>query len=216
MKLVQIGKMWRLQGAITPGGNTVESRSAPLMDKIFTEYQERGRLDATKFGIFSIYCSCRDFVHGKSVFDEKQVSSNLRYDHILGGGCGIQGCTGHFDTTRAMDNCRRLFAAQGWDQALLDNPQQHLQEIAKLFAKYLQSIPEEVQTAVVLLEGMRSADISLLMLFLNGYYDIENFKANPFQIDSEESMEAVGAVGYISEWLAIHNWKPPLNRPQVE
>lgn len=77
--VVNAGGQFSLPGAQTFSGNPVSYPTPGMIHAIALEKRQRGYLDAREFGIYSAYCTWRDFIDGKP---EKvdQIASGMAED----------------------------------------------------------------------------------------------------------------------------------------
>lgn len=200
MTIIEKEGNYYLKGIHTPAGNPVFSSNRNLIESI--KETQNGRYDETKFGLYSMYCTYRDFIadfglyHVNDAFfnmtlNDPFFGTNLTGEHAL-----------DFPPEGVRARLESLFDSLNIPKAYLEitNPE----NLYNLYlSKILESNSPEKLTAFVILNGHLEAPMSLLLLFLKDLYSIENFKCNPYQFDSKENAHYFITVEVVKSWLEV-------------
>ncbi|MCW7506130.1 hypothetical protein [Leptospira paudalimensis] len=199
MAIIEKEGNFYLDGVKTPAGNDVFSPNRNLIKTI--QAMQSGYYDATKFGIFSIYCTYRDFITNGKFFESQALLKMTIADPFFGENPGGEDNL-DFPIVGVRDLLEKLFDSLNIPKSYFRTPEPeslYNNHLKPLFLK----IPQERMTAFVLINARLRAPMSLLLLFLHDMYSIENFKSNPYQFDSEENAHYFRTVETVKSWLEV-------------
>ncbi|MCG6150292.1 hypothetical protein LFX15_18485 [Leptospira levettii] len=200
MAIIEKNGNFYLEGVKTPGKNAVYSSNRNLIERI--EETENGVYKAKKFGLFSMYCTYRDFIDGFGLmYVDEAFSEMTQNDPFFTGEPDAENML-QFPTDGVREKLRSLFDSLGIPKSFLDTPDPknlYQNQVSSVLSK----IPSEKLTAFVILNGHLQAPMSLLLLFLHDMYTIEDFKSNPYQFDSKENAHYYITVEVVKSWLEI-------------
>jgi hypothetical protein len=182
--------IYLVTGAETQGGNPVSSESRLLMDGIAFERSSLRRLSAKRFGVYSAFCTHRDFpcaLDKKSCLKEMLESHFEFYDEhppsedflqvVMAVQDGFIGC-------RIWEPGKRMTMAKA---------------IAPL-AVALSKLDAVQRTQIVLLNGMHGGSILLhlaLVIGMVSFDDYTQFRTASYQPDSEDEQMIRTSTSYI-------------------
>ncbi|XDD44715.1 hypothetical protein AB3N58_17880 (plasmid) [Leptospira sp. WS60.C2] len=200
MPIIEKEGMFYLKGIKTPAGNPVFSSNRNLIKRI--KETQNGRYDETKFGLYSMYCTYRDFIADSGLYHLNDSFFNMTLNDPFFG----TNLTGEnaldFPTEGVRASLESLFKSANIPKGYLEIPNpENLYNFHLL--KMLENTAHEKLTAFVILNGHLEAPMSLLLLFLNDLYSIENFKCNPYQFDSKENAHYFITVEVVKSWLEV-------------
>ncbi|MCW7498427.1 hypothetical protein ND860_17960 [Leptospira levettii] len=202
MTIIEKDGNYFLKGILTPAGISVFHSNRKLIEKI--NETQNGRYDETKFGLYSIYCTYRDFIADSGLYHLNDAFFNMTLNDPFFGNTLLQDYSIDFPTEGVREKLESLFDSLNIPKAFLENPDP--ENLYNLYVKKcLESISPEKLTAFVLLNGHLVAPMSLLLLFLNDLYSIENFKCNSYQFDSKENAHYFEIVEVVKSWLKVFN-----------
>lgn len=128
----------------------VASKSKRLIEAISFERESTGKLDATKFGIYSAFCTWKDFIEGKPKsrsFYEDHVDGQLSYD-------ADQGSYGTFmDIAMAVQN--RMLEKPMWGKSI----QCDRDEAVSMIQRAMDKLSSIQMAQFTLMNGMHSAGL---------------------------------------------------------
>ena len=186
---VQEGE-YSLPGAITPAGHSVESISEKLIQAIAFEKLTLGKLDAGNFGIYSAYCTYRDFETSVQMPDElisELVSGQFEYSpddvdaevmHIF------------------MDTQNKVLTQPIWGEGISMYPA----DAVKILSQGMASLTRTQRVQFILMNGMHSAGLFLPLAAVTGVISFDQYaslKSQGLQPDSPEEQDLRKETAYI-------------------
>jgi hypothetical protein len=179
-----------LAGAKTRGGHPVSSRSSLLMDGIGFERSLLRRLSAKQFGLYSAFCTHRDFpcaLDKKSCLKEMLETDFEFYEASPPSG----------DVLRVVMTVQDSFVGcRIWEPG----PHMPIKQAVGALAAALSKLDPVQRTQMVLLNGMHGGSIFLHLAVLTGivtFEDYTQFRTAPYQPDSEDEQWIRSTASYI-------------------
>jgi len=182
--------IYSLPGAKTPAGHSVESSSEKLIQAIAFEQLTLGKLDAGNFGIYSAYCTYRDFETSVQMPDElisELVSGQFEYspDDVDPEVMQI-----------FMDTQKKVLTQPIWGEGI----SMYLADAAKILSKGMASLARTQRVQFILMNGMHYAGLFLPLAAVTGVISFDQYaslKSQRHQPDSPEEQDLRKETAYI-------------------
>ncbi|QOY86154.1 hypothetical protein [Paludibaculum fermentans] len=178
-RVIRENDMYVVARAITQAGNPVSSRARLLMDGIAFERSLLRRLSAKSFGLYSAFCTHRDF---RCALGKKSCLKEMLKVHF-----------DYYAAEPAAEDFVKLVLAVQDDfiGCRIWQPGAHLPmaEAVSALASALSKLDESQRTQMVLLNGMHGGSVFLhlgVLLRMISFADYADFLTAPYQPDSEE------------------------------
>jgi len=182
--------IYSLPGVKTPAGHSVESSSEKLIQAIAFEQLTLGKLDAGNFGIYSAYCTYRDF--GTSVMMPDELISEL--------------VSGQFEYSPDdvdaevmqifMDTQKKVLTQPIWGEGISMYPA----DAAKILTAGMASLTRTQRVQFCLMNGMHSAGLFLPLATVTDVISFDRYahlKSQGLQPDSPEEQDIRKETAYI-------------------
>jgi hypothetical protein len=182
--VVQQGKQWVLPNSLTHSKNPVTHSSRPLIEAIAFERESRGNLDPGNFGIYSVFCTWRDFIDGVPGKAESLGRSSLT--ELLSNDPAAL-----FDDAYWADLCKLQQAIVG---EVLFSPAQSfdLEAVLNRFEGVFAGLTSVQAAQYCLLNGMQSGGPLHPLAYVLGIQDVATlnyWRTYPYQPDSGEAQD---------------------------
>ena len=176
--------------AKTKGGNSVSSKSLLLMVGISLERSLLRRLSAKQFGLYSAFCTHRDF---PCALDQKSCLEGMVKAHFE-----------HFDAIPPSEDFLqmimtvqdKLFPYRIWGKDSKVSVDSAIEALAAVVSK----LRRVQRTQWVLLNGMHGGSLFLQLAVISGvitWEDYRQFQAQAYQPDSPEEQSIRSSASYI-------------------
>jgi hypothetical protein len=181
---------YAVAGAKTQGGKPVSSRSFLLMDGIGFERSFLRRLSARQFGLYSAFCTHRDF---PCALDQKSCLEGMVKAHFE-----------HFDAIPHSEDFLqmimtvqdKLFPYRIWGKDSKVSVDSAIEALAVVVSK----LGRVQRTQWVLLNGMHGGSLFLQLAVISGvitWEDYRQFQTQAYQPDSPEEQSIRSSASYI-------------------
>ncbi len=174
----------------TAAGHPVESPSEALLEAIAIEKLTRPRMTAGNFGIYSAYCTYRDFETSIQIPDSlirELLASQFEYNpkdvpveiHEL-----------------FLNTQQRLLSRPVWGRGI----KMEIDEAAPILAEGMASLTRTQRVQFILMNGMHAAGIFLPLATILGLHDFDEYAnriCQHFQPDSPEEQDRRKETAYI-------------------
>ena len=179
-----------LSSETTPAGHPVESPSYKLIQAIAFEKLTLGKLDAGNFGIYSAYCTYKDFETSVQMPDElisELVSGQFEYspDDVDAEVMQI-----------FMDTQKKVLTQPIWGEGI----SMYLADAAKILSQGMASLTRTQRVQFILMNGMHSAGLFLPLAAVTGVISFDRYahlKSQGLQPDSPEEQDLRKETAYI-------------------
>lgn len=189
-RVQSVGNGFELQDAKTPNDNPVESDSERLLQAIAFEQLTMGRLDARNFGIFSAFCTYRDF----------DTSIKMNEELIM------ELVEGQFQYKPADIDPDTINLFMGVQQKILSQPiwghgiAMNKALAAQILSKGMDSLTRTQRVQFILMNGMHGAGLFLPLAVVTGAINFNKYTSlvcQGFQPDSIEEQDRRKESAYI-------------------
>jgi hypothetical protein len=183
---------WSLPNALTHSSNPVSHPSRSLIEAIAFERESRGHLDPGNFGIYSAFCTWRDFIDGVPGKAESLGKSTLT--ELLS-----NALESLFDDAYWADLCELQRSIVG---RVLFSPQHpyNLDDVLNRFEPVFSGLTSVKAAQYCLLNGMQSGGPLHPLAYVLGIQDIATlnyWRTYPFQPDSGDTQDILAVNSYI-------------------
>ena len=187
----QDGERYVLPGDTTHAGHPIDFSSRRPIQAIAFEKRIRGELDATDFGIYSAFCTMRDFPSSRRLSDTIcEEALDLQFSY--------------FDPETIPDDVlaaiavtqRELLGRELWGPGITERS---IGDTQTLSCALLRLAPVQ-HTQFVLLSGMYNCGLLVVLATILGHLSFERYgalKCEGLQADSEEEQETRTHLAYI-------------------
>ncbi len=175
----------------TQGGHRIEHESRALLEAIAFEKITTKRLSAKYFGIFSAYCTYRDFALSTELTDVV-LDELLETLKIKSNAHQSPGLRDMF--VRVQEH---LWGHEIWRNGLLVPAAQARFDLALAMS----SLTRSQRTQFILMNGMHGGPVFLCLAVIHGFCTFEEYTdaiSAPYQADSLEEQEVRKAVSYMA------------------
>lgn len=192
MAITQREGSWNLPNTLTHSNNPVSHPSRLLIEAIAFERESRGHLDPGNFGIYSAFCTWRDFIDGVPGKAESLGRSTLT--ELL-----INDLESLFDDAYWADLCEVQRTIVG---RVLFSPQHtyDLDAVLNRFEPVFAVLTSVKAAQYCLLNGMQSGGPLHPLAYVLGIQDIATlnyWRTYPYQPDSGEAQDILAVNSYI-------------------
>jgi hypothetical protein len=189
-----------LMSETTPAGHPVESPSYKLIQAIAFEKLTLGKLDAGNFGIYSAYCTYRDFETSVQMPDDliaQLIEGQFEYSPDDVDAEVMQ---------MFMDAQKKVLTQPIWGEGI----SMCLADAAKILSKGMASLTRTKRVQFILMNGMHSAGLFLPLAAVTGVISLNQYsslKSQGHQPDSPEEQDLRKETAYIQLYgeLAVPN-----------
>jgi hypothetical protein len=182
--------LYALNRVKTQGGNPVQSASRRLIDGIAFEQALLGRLSAKRFGLYSAFCTHRDF---PCALEKRACQQEMLHSHL--DFYDANPPSNQFVTVaNAVQD--KLIGRRIWGPDL----QTSLDEAVDLLGSGISTLTPIQRTQLVLLNGMHGGSVFLHLAVVIGLITFENYlseRTGPCQPDFEEEKWIRSSTSYI-------------------
>jgi len=183
---------WSLPNTLTHSNNPVTHSSQPLIEAIAFERESRGHLDPGNFGVYSAFCTWRDFIDGVPGKAESLGRSSLT--ELLSNNLGSL-----FDDAYWEDLCEVQQTIVG---RILFSPQHTcvFADVLNCFEPVFAGLTSVKAAQYCLLNGMQSGGPLHPLAYVLGIQDIATlnyWRTYPYQPDSSEAQDILAVNSYI-------------------
>jgi hypothetical protein len=179
-----------LPSATTPAGHPVESPSYKLIQAIAFEKLTLGKLDAGNFGIYSAYCTYRDFETSVQMPDDLIAQ-------LIEGQFGYSSEDVDAETLELfMDTQKKVLTQPIWGEGI----SMYLVDAAKILSQGMASLTRTQRVQFCLMNGMHSAGLFLPLATVTGVISFDRYaqlKSQGLQPDSPEEQDLRKETAYI-------------------
>jgi hypothetical protein len=189
-KVREVDSRYRLPRLRTPAGHPVESDSRQLVEGIAFEATIYPKLIAGNFGLFSAFCTSRDFETFLEMSDEllrELLESQFN--------CEPETVTDELHEL-FMKTQRQLFARPFWGRGI----KLALQDAVPILARGMATLSRHQRAQLVLANGMHGAGLLLTLATVTGIGSFEYYADQvclDFQPDSPEEQDRRTQIAYL-------------------
>jgi hypothetical protein len=189
-RVQSVGNGFGLPDAKTPNDNPVESDSERLLQAIAFEQLTMGRLDARNFGIFSAFCTYRDF-------DTSIMMNEELIMELVEGQFQYKPMDVDPDTVSLFMGVQRKILSQPiWGHGITMNKAL----AAQVLSKGMDSLTRSQRVQFILMNGMHGAGLFLPLACVTGAINFNKYASlvcQGFQPDSVEEQDRRKESAYI-------------------
>lgn len=191
------GERYAVDSARTSAGHPVLSTSRPLAEAIAFEREARGTLDPTDFGVYSAYCTWRDFVHDDD--DRKANIAQGMAREMVGWNTASFGDETYWDEVASIQ--MGLWREVLWGRGV----QADYEPLATAFNATFEQLSSIQFAQFILMNGMHPGGPFHPLALLFNAMDLDSYlesRTRGFQPDSVEEQEIRTQTSFI-QLLAI-------------